>query len=207
MVTAVPRVVTDGVRLLRAFAANPRQVGAVLPTSRTAVRAMLDLADVPSARLVVELGAGTGVATGELLDRLGAGARLVAVEIEPQLARRLADRFPDPRLQVVSGSAEDVTAHLGGERADVVVSMLPFTSLEAGLRRRLLDVLPRTLRPGGTALVIQYSPLVLGELRRRFASVRTRVTPWNVPPALLFACTGPADPAPEAGAAPPTGSG
>ena len=181
----------DGLRLLRAFAANPRQVGAVLPTSRTAVRAMLDLADVGSARLVVELGAGTGVATRELLARLGPDARLIAVEIDPRLAGLLTGRLPDPRLEVVVDSAEDLGAHLGGERADVVVSMLPFTSLEAGLRRRLLDQLPRALRPGGTALVIQYSPLVLGELRSRFAAVRTRVTPWNVPPAFLFACTGP----------------
>ncbi|MGY1605657.1 MULTISPECIES: class I SAM-dependent methyltransferase [unclassified Geodermatophilus] len=180
----------DGLRLLRAFASNPRQIGAVLPTSRTAVRAMLDLADVPAARLVVELGAGTGVATREILARLGPDARLVAVEIDPRLARLLTERSVDPRLQVVCGSAEDLGAHLDGERADVVVSMLPFTSLEAGLRHRLLDELPLALRPGGTALVIQYSPLVLGQLRRRFAEVRTRVTPWNVPPAFLFACTG-----------------
>jgi phospholipid N-methyltransferase len=92
---------------------------------------------------------------------------------------------------VVVGSAEDLGDHLDGERADVVVSMLPFTSLEAGLRGRLLDQLPRALTPAGTALVIQYSPLVLGELRRRFAGVRIRVTPWNVPPAFLYACTGP----------------
>jgi phospholipid N-methyltransferase len=189
----VPQTLTDGLRLLRAFVDNPRQVGAVLPTSRIAVRAMLDLADVPSADLVVELGAGTGVATREILARLGDDARLVAVEIDPQLARRLTERLADPRLQVVCDSAEDLGSHLGGERADVVVSMLPFTSLEAGLRRRLLDQLPKALRPGGTALVIQYSPLVLGELRRRFAGVRTRVTPWNVPPAILFACTGPTE--------------
>jgi phospholipid N-methyltransferase len=189
----VPQTLTDGLRLLRAFVDNPRQVGAVLPTSRIAVRAMLDLADVPSADLVVELGAGTGVATREILARLGDDARLVAVEIDPQLARRLTERLADPRLQVVCDSAEDLGSHLGGERADVVVSMLPFTSLEAGLRRRLLDQLPKALRPGGTALVIQYSPLVLGELRRRFVGVRTRVTPWNVPPAILFACTGPTE--------------
>ncbi len=181
----------DGLRLLRAFATHPRQVGAVLPTSRSAVRAMLDLADVPAARLVVELGAGTGVATRELLARLGPDARLVAVEIDPRLARLLTERFDDPRLQVVCDSAEDVRSHLDGDRADVLVSMLPFTSLDTGLRHRLLDELPRALRPDGTALVIQYSPLVLGELRRRFARVRFRVTPWNVPPAMLFACTGP----------------
>jgi phospholipid N-methyltransferase len=181
--------IADRVRFLRAFAANPRQVGAILPTSRYAVRDMLDLGDVPGAGLVVELGAGTGVQTGEILARMGPDARLVALEIDPALAELLEERFDDPRLQVVCGSAEHLEKHLDGERADVLVCALPFTSLEPGLRRRILDSLPLALAPGGTALVIQYSPLIQSELRRLFPTVRRRISLWNVPPAFLFACS------------------
>ena len=181
--------IADRVRFLRAFAANPRQVGAILPTSRYAVRDMLDLGDVPGAGLVVELGAGTGVQTGEILARLRPDARLVALEIDPDLARLLEERFDDPRLQVVCDSAEYLAKHLDGERADVLVCALPFTSLEPGLRRRILDTLPKALAPRGTALVIQYSPLIQSELRRLFPSVRRRITLRNVPPAFLFACS------------------
>jgi phospholipid N-methyltransferase len=178
----------DRLRFLRAFATNPRQVGAILPTSRLAVRDMLDMADVPGASLVVELGAGTGSQTGEVLARMGPDARLVALEIDPRLAKLLEERFDDPRLQVVCDSAENLHEHLGEERADVVVCALPFTSLEPGLRRRILESLPRVLGPDGVALVIQYSPLIQSELRRLFPSVRRRISPVNVPPAFLFAC-------------------
>ena len=181
--------IADRVRFLRAFAANPRQVGAILPTSRYAVRDMLDLGDVPGAGLVVELGAGTGVQTGEILARMRPDARLVALEIDPALARLLEERFDDPRLQVVCDSAEHLEKHLDGERADVLVCALPFTSLEPGLRRRILDTLPKALAPRGTALVIQYSPLIQSELRRLFPTVRRSISPWNVPPAFLFACS------------------
>jgi phospholipid N-methyltransferase len=163
-------------------------VGAVLPTSRWAVRDMLDLADLSRADLVVELGAGTGVQTGEVLARLRPNARLVALEIDPDLAKLLEERYDDPRLQVVCDSAENLDVHLGGKRADVLVSALPYTSFEAGLRRRVLDLLPVALAPGGVLLVIQYSPLILRELRRRFPSVQQKITPWNVPPAFLYAC-------------------
>jgi phospholipid N-methyltransferase len=179
----------DRLRFLRAFAAHPRQVGAILPTSRYAVRDMLDLGDVAGARLVVELGAGTGVQTGEILARMKPGARLVALEIDPGLARLLEERFDDPRLQVVCDSAEHLSEHLDGEQADVLVCALPFTSLEPGLRRRILDTLPNALAPRGTALVIQYSPLIQAELRRLFPSVRPRISLLNVPPAFLFACS------------------
>jgi len=178
----------DRLRFLRAFATHPRQVGAILPTSRLAVRDMLDMADVPGASLVVELGAGTGSQTGEVLARMGPDARLLAFEIDPRLAKVLQERFDDPRLQVVCDSAENVREHLGDQRADVVVCALPFTSLEPGLRRRLLESLPAALGPDGVALVIQYSPLIQGELRRLFGTVRRRISPLNVPPAFLFAC-------------------
>ena len=181
--------ITDRLRFLRAFAANPRQVGAILPTSRYAVRDMLDLGDVPGARLVVELGAGTGVQTGEILSRMAPDARLVALEIDPDLARLLGERFADPRLQVVCGSAEHLEKHLAGERADVLVCALPFTSLEPDLRRRILDSLPGALGPRGVALVIQYSPLIQSELRRLFPTVARRISVLNVPPAFLFACS------------------
>jgi phospholipid N-methyltransferase len=179
---------TDRLRFLRAFAANPRQVGAILPTSRLAVRDMLDMADVPGASLVVELGAGTGSQTAEILARMGPDARLVALEIDPRLAKLLEERFDDPRLQVVRDSAEHLQKHLGEQRADVLVCALPFTSLEPGLRRHILESLPGALGPDGVALVIQYSPLIQSELRRLFASVRRRISPLNVPPAFLFAC-------------------
>ena len=182
------RLLADQVRFARAFAANPRQVGAILPTSRWAVRDMLDLADVRSARLVVELGAGTGASTREILGRMRPDARLLALEIDPRLADLLAERVDDPRLTVICDSAEHLEAHLDGERADVLVSMLPFTSLEPPLRRRILDALPAALAPEGVLLVIQYSALIQRELRKRFPSVRRRISPLNVPPAVLFAC-------------------
>ncbi len=179
----------DRLRFLRAFAANPRQVGAILPTSRLAVRDMLDMGDVRGASLVVELGAGTGSQTGEILARMGPDARLVALEIDPRLAKLLDERFDDPRLQVVCDSAENLPDHLGEERADVLVCALPFTSLDPGLRRRILDSMPAALGPDGVAVVIQYSPFIQNELRKRFPSVRRRLSPINVPPAFLFACS------------------
>ena len=87
---------------------------------------------------------------------------------------------PRPRLEVVCDSAEHIEKYLKGAKADVVVCALPFTSLDAGLRRRLLDGLPSMLAPTGTAVVIQYSPLIQGELRKRFPSVQRRISPRNI---------------------------
>ncbi|CAA9372330.1 MAG: hypothetical protein AVDCRST_MAG75-181 [uncultured Propionibacteriaceae bacterium] len=180
---------TERLLFLRAFVTHPTRVGAILPTSRRAVRDMLDLGDVGAANLVVELGAGTGVYTREILARLSPGAKLMALEIDPQLAKLLGEEFSDPRLQVICDSAENLHRHLSGARADMVVSGLPFTSLESDLRRRILDQMVQALAPGGVALVLQYSPFIVKELRLRFGSVKRIISPVNVPPAFLFACS------------------
>jgi phospholipid N-methyltransferase len=153
---------------------------------------MLDLARVEEARLVVEFGAGSGVYTRELLRRMAPDARLLAFEVDEQLAARLRAEIDDARLRLLTASAEEVEQHLDGARVDVLVSALPFTSLPAPVRRRVLDVSPTILSPEGVMLVLQYSPLVQGELQRRFRSVKRRISPLNLPPAFLFRCSGPA---------------
>ena len=174
---------------LRAFVNHPRQVGAVLPTSRRAVRDMLDMADLGSADLVVELGAGTGVYTREILARVSENARFVAFERDPRLAQLLTERWNDARLEVRCDSAENLLAYLKGRKADVIISGLPFTSLESGVRRRILAQLVQALAPDGTALVLQYTPFVQPELRRLFPWVKRRVSLLNLPPAVLYACS------------------
>jgi len=180
--------VAERTRFLRSFVTHPRQVGAILPTSQRTVRTMLDLAPIERAELVVELGAGTGPYTGEILRRLPSGGRLLAFEIDPDLATGLAARFGDPRLQVVTDSAERLELHLAGRRPEVIVSALPFTSLPAPVRHGALGAARRALADDGTMLVLQYSLLVQRDLRKLFGSVERHVSPLNVPPAMLFVC-------------------
>ncbi len=182
-------------RFLRSFLSDPRSVGAVLPTSRRTVRAMLELAPVEQARLVVELGAGTGPHTREILSRLPSEGRLLAFEVDRALAEGLAAEIDDPRVRVIADSAEHLERYLDGERPDVIVSALPFTSLPAGVRDAVLAAAARRLADDGVMVVLQYSPFLERELRRTFGSVERRLSPVNVPPALVFACRPAAAPA------------
>jgi len=178
----------ERLRFLRSFLAGPGRVGAVLPTSRTTVRATLDMAPVDQARCVVELGAGTGPYTREIVPRLAPGARLLAFELDPALAGALAADLSDPRVQVIADSATNLEAHLDGARPEVIVSAIPFTSLPGEQRREILQVARRVLADDGVMLVLQYSPFMRKALQEAFGSVRIKVSPLNVPPAVLFAC-------------------
>lgn len=182
---------TGRLLFIKSMLEQPRQVGAVWPTSRRAVQDLLSMEDLPSARVVVEFGIGTGVYTQGILELLGPEATFLAFEIDPSLASAASRNLRDPRLRVINDSAENVEAYLGGKKVDVVVSSLPFTTFPAPLRESILDLAHDILASEGVMLVLQYSPKILPHLRRRFSRIRRRISPLNVPPAFLYACKDP----------------
>jgi phospholipid N-methyltransferase len=186
---SMKRDIQERIRFFRSFLSHPRQVGAVLPTSRWAVRDMLDMANLPQARHVAEIGAGTGAYTGEILKRLRPDARFLAFEIDPDLASTLSERFADdPRIEIINDSAANIETHLEGAKLDVIVSAIPFTSLPEDAKESVFRAAAQALAPEGVMVQIQYSTVLQRELTRRFASVRRRLSPLNVPPAFLYAC-------------------
>lgn len=86
---------------------------------------------------VVEIGPGLGALTGKLLSRF---PRIVAVELDEDLARRLKPRLGDPEgLEVISGDALEVDfASLAAQGPWSVVGNLPY-SVATAILRRLLD--------------------------------------------------------------------
>jgi phospholipid N-methyltransferase len=158
------------------------RVGAVMPSSRYAVRRIL--ANVPD-RLskVLEYGPGDGVLTKRLLERLDSQGKLLAIEANPQFVGDLA-AIKDPRFALVHGDAT-VAAGYAKEHGlagfDLVISGIPFSLLSDETRRKVVDMTHDLLRPGGVFLVYQTSPLMVPYLKRRFA-VKTSFELLNVPP-------------------------
>ncbi|MFQ5515619.1 MAG: class I SAM-dependent methyltransferase [Myxococcota bacterium] len=151
----------------KGFLRNPKEVGSVIPSSRFLTRRVLQCGRVDRARVIVELGPGTGVLTGEILRRMRANARLVAVEINPRFVRLLRRSFPDPRLTLHEGSSEELEKALlqaDATEADLVVSGIPFSTLARPTRRATLEAARRVLGPGGRFVAYQFRGHV-----RRFA--------------------------------------
>jgi phospholipid N-methyltransferase len=161
------------------------------------VNDLLDFADFGEARTVVEFGTGTGVYTKEILRRLRPDGSLLSFELDAELAAAVSSRLADPRMRVVNDSAEHagryVAEHAGDEKADILVSSVPFTSLPAGMLDDILGAARDVLKPGGRMLVLQYSNAVLADLKRFFGPVQRRISPVNLPPAFLFACDNPGE--------------
>jgi phospholipid N-methyltransferase len=173
------------------FFRHPMMLGSIVPSSRFLIRQLLEPVDWGQARVIVEYGPGVGVITTEVLRRMGPDTLLIAIETNPDFVSYLRDSIKDERLHVVEGSAESVDEILrryGQSNASYVISGIPFSTIPAPVRERILLKTCDVLKPGGSFLVYQFSSRVLQDLQRIFRYVRRKFEPLNVLPAHLFFC-------------------
>lgn len=177
----------------RNFLKHPRMLGSVIPSSRFLIESLLRAIDWERARVIVEYGPGIGSFTLRMLERMRTDAQLIVIETNEDFVRYLRTQCADARLDVVHASAADVEhvlATRGLLRADYVVSGIPFSTMPASLRERVLRATRRVLEPDGAFLVYQFSSRVLADLQRIFPRVLRGFEPLNILPAQIFRCLG-----------------
>jgi phospholipid N-methyltransferase len=181
------------------FLRRPLTVGAVAPSSPVLAREMVRDLDLDGAVRVVELGPGTGAFTGEIVNRMSPAGRFLAIELEPEFAQKIQEKFPG--VDCVRASATMLTS-LVSDRAlrpvDHIISGLPFASLPRDATRQILDGIEQVLRPGGTFTAFQYvhayrlPPAVAfrRDLEARFGrAAARRLVVRNIPPAWVLRWT------------------
>ena len=181
----------SGLLFARNFFRHPRMLGSIVPSSRFLIKQLLEPIDWKRARVIVEYGPGVGGITAEVLRRMRTDAALIAIEMNPDFVSYLRDSISDPRLHVVEGSAvsvDEILRRFGYQGADYIISGIPFSTIPAPLRERILHKTRDVLEPGGAFLVYQFSTRVLQDLKRIFGYVGRRFEPLNVLPAHLFIC-------------------
>lgn len=173
---------------LRRWAANPLEMGSIIPSSPALGRRVAAAAArIAAGGTVVELGAGTGAITRALLAGGIAPARLTVVEIVPEMADVLAAAYPGVR--VIQGDAWALSSLLGHDlagRAGAVVCGIPLVLLPRARQAALIAEI-EAVAPGRGFLHYSYcatSPLPRAALG--LAGERLAWTPLNFPPASVW---------------------
>jgi len=130
--------------------ARPRKsLGQHWLTDRSALKRIVDSAEIDDAETVIEIGAGTGLLTGLLAER---ARRLIPVEVDERLASRLTEKFAGLKnvtvvaSDVLAVTPEELLTAGRGSLPYVVVGNLPYFIGTATVRRFLeASVRPRRL--------------------------------------------------------------
>lgn len=170
------------------FLEQPRMVGSIIPSSGHTIRKMLAPVKWDECKVFVEYGPGVGTFCRPVLDRLPRDGSLVVIDTNPLYIDYLKRTIGDSRFHPVLGSAADVEAilaALGLEKADYVLSGLPFSTLPEGVGPAIAAATHRVVRKGGAFLTYQFSAVARDLTARHFGRVDTGFAWWNIPPCLL----------------------
>ena len=191
-------VVREYTRFLGEMVCHPRDLGAFGPSSANLGRHMVGCVDWTRTSTVVEYGPGTGPITEQIIAQMPSQTTFLAIEINPQFANLLRQRFPGVRI--CEGSVGDVQIHCaaaGIERVDAIVSGLPWVVFSDEDQTEYLDATMKVLRPGGQFITFGYLQGMLlpsgwrfrRKLKRYFSEVRVSRPVWaNFPPAFFYCC-------------------
>jgi phosphatidylethanolamine/phosphatidyl-N-methylethanolamine N-methyltransferase len=179
-----PPFLVDQGRFLLRILRNPRNVGAVAPSSAALARAMA--AQIPDGDgPVLELGPGTGAITEAIIARGVAAERLTAIEFDADFAVLVQRRFP--RAKVLRGDAFDLARTLGSAAPfSAILSGLPLLNFPPERRASLLAQIFAALAPGAPFIQFSYGlkPPVSAPQGARV--VRAAFIPFNLPPARVW---------------------
>ena len=171
------------------FARHPVMVGSIIPSSRFTVAKMLSRVKWDECRLFVEYGPGIGTFCQPVLDRLPRDGALIVIDTNPLFIDYLRRTITDSRFTAVLGSAadvEDIVRAHGHDKADYVLSGLPFSTLPAGVGPAIAEATWRVIRPGGAFLVYQFTSRARDFMARHFSRIESGFEALNVMPCFLY---------------------
>lgn len=170
------------------FLRYPLQIGSVTPSSHFLEQRLLRTADVRSARTIVELGPGTGGTTQAILRAMSPQARLLGIEINPHFYHRLR-HIDDKRLITHLGNAcelQDILARYDLEAPDVIISGIPFSTMNRASGSEILAIVAAQLAVNGRFVAYQASDRV-EDLCQPFLGNGSRELEFrNLPPMRVY---------------------
>jgi phosphatidylethanolamine/phosphatidyl-N-methylethanolamine N-methyltransferase len=170
------------------FLKHPLQIGSVIPSSRFLERRILEASGAASAESIVELGSGTGGTTRAILNEMPRHARLLSIEINPQLHASVR-KISDDRLIAHLGNACELKKILGlydMDRPDVVISGIPFSTMSHRSGAQVVAAISSLLAPNGRFVAYQVRKRVAELCRPFLGSGQMEVELLNIPPVRVY---------------------
>jgi phospholipid N-methyltransferase len=180
----------ERVRFLWQSIKNFKEMGTVIRSSPAMCKKMVQYIDPSLDFVIVELGAGDGVITKYILNKMSKDAKLFVFEINPELCEVIAN-IKDDRLFIINDSAqymESLLINYDIDRADTIISAIPFLVLPDELTKDILQTCKKMLRKGGTFVQMHYIKSISKMYKNIFGNVQTQYVALNIPPGYVFKC-------------------
>lgn len=145
--------------------------------------------DFAKAKCIVELGAGDGPITKQILAKMAPDAKLLCFEINDKFYEELKKQFGhDPRITIIKDDAKKLGEYIhqaGFQEADAVISAIPFVIIPED---DIIIEAHKFLKKGGKYVQLHYSLVAKKRYERIFNNIDIDFVMLNVPPAFIHIC-------------------
>ena len=178
---------------LSKFLRHGTKIASVWPSSRALSKATIQRVNFDTAKVIVELGAGTGPITDEVIRRLKPQTKFLAIERDADFARVLRQRFSDlPNVEIIHADVRDLGALLEARHitaVDYFLSGLPTPSLPPDVRKDMLASVRKYMAPHGLFSNITEIPYFYWKYYKNFFhKVDFQFVAINMPPGGVYHC-------------------
>lgn len=165
--------------------------GAFLPSTRYLAERMLEPIEMENGIVIVELGAGTGIFTKKILDKMPKDGKLIALDISSEMTNYLRKNIIDNRLIIIQGDATKLSEYLnelGINKIKYIVSGIPLGNFPRELRHNILTAIDQSLTEDGIYMQFQYLMASILHIRKVFDLKIYKYEYRNIPPAFIYKC-------------------
>ncbi len=166
---------------------NIKQTGSLFRSSKFLAKKLTESLSSDQPLTVVELGAGDGVITKEILDKISPKSRLYTYEINNNFIPHLS-AFKDDRLTIFNQSVEKLRSDFGYNDVDIIISSLPLANINKTFKEQLIRNVKFVLKDKGQFIQYQYSKNDKKILETNFKELSTQFCFFNMPPAIIYNC-------------------
>ncbi len=163
---------------------NIRQIGSIASSSRFLTRKIVKEIDFHKKIRVLELGAGNGVFTKEILKRMSHHSELYTYENHDSFIP-LLKKIKDRRL-VIKGECVSRIEQFPDNYFDMVISSLPLANLSEMFKENMYQEIQAKLRHLGIFMQYQYLLNDYRTIERAFPVCELDFCLLNLPPAFIY---------------------
>ena len=169
---------------------NIKEVGTIFPSSKFVVAKMIAPINFGEKLTILELGAGSGVITKKLLEKMSSDSQLICFETNKKFYQELK-QINNEKMILINESAEKMKLYLKEfkiEKVDYIVSSVPLVTLPKEKTHKILSISVEILGKSGKLIQLQYSKLLDKRLKSYYNNIDIQFTPRYYLPAFIYTC-------------------
>ncbi len=173
---------------LKSWYDSPTRMGALFPSFARTGRIIASIIKDPANVKVVELGAGTGQVTDQIVAAGVAQENFASIEFDKKFCSELLKKHPNLQLFNIDATtmAEQLPSKFVG-KTDYIISTLPLITLGQKKAKEVIEAVFKVMRPGGVYIQITFSPIKPKYMKKMGLRATKICMSWiNLPPTHIW---------------------